>query len=1052
MKENREDIQKKEDHNSTNDADKLNLAIAKADAILGNHIAIPLRDMEIVPFPEQLEMIKIEDATWLFKLNRFSIKRDSEIEEKLTNVIKAIHLSGATLITLMRVHEGELSYYIGTVNKHGNPSELISMKRVLESGIKGNFPGTSLIELDLQTVADEIGDVFSDDFETQCITSISGAASARSREKEIESSIRGLENMIDSIGDTSFSLLVIADSISRDQLGEIRAGYENLATQLSAFQKINISEQKGENYSVSDSNSDTFSYSVSSNVSKTQSFTRTNGWSVGLLDDYNPNASAKIAGQALAAVGTVGGAIAGIPFLGGSISSITTALFGGGSNVSESKGAQNTAGINKQSGYSSQKGRSTTSGMADSKTVSVNVENYTVRDLLLHIEENLKLIDEASAYGAYQCAAYVLSSSASINMLVASQYHSLMCGNNTALQKTEINTWSGGEKVDIIKKYLNRFTHPLFIGAGIENRMTPAVMVGSTDLAYHIGLPHKSVRGLPVTEFEAFGRSVSTFDSIPVKNRETVLLGRVFHMGEPDEQRVGLNLKSLAMHSFITGSTGSGKSNTVYQLLRELIKKRINFLVVEPAKGEYKHVFGKQAHVYGTNPDITTLLQINPFRFPEGIHVLEHIDRLIEIFNVCWPMYAAMPAVLKEAVERAYADSGWDLLSSKNPISTLLFPTFDDVLYELKIVIQDSSFSQEVKDNYSGALVTRVRSLTNGIYGRIFSNTELGDNHLFDENVIIDLSRVGSTETKAMIMGILVMRLQEYRLTSGKMNADLQHVTVLEEAHCLLKRTSTEQTSESSNLLGKSVEMLSNIIAEIRTYGEGFIIADQAPGLLDKSVIRNTNTKIIMRLPDEEDRRLVGKAANLTESQIKELAKLPTGVAAVYQNDWLEPVLCKVTYDNVESEECGYEKLEINEQDNRAQVLSLLYKKTNGKRLYKTLSEISELVLSSPLPASIRAKIMIMMEQHGKVSLKEGCRVIHDIACNLEAEKTAERASTLGEWRKVFVDAAYSPLKEMDEEMQDNILECILRAQIDIYGKPESYINVWRSHVGKDAQ
>ena len=88
--------------------------------------------------------------------------------------------------------------------------------------------------------------------------------------------------------------------------------------------------------------------------------------------------------------------------------------------------------------------------------------------------------------------------------------------------------------------------------------------------------------------------------------------------------------------------------------------------------------------------------------------------------------------------------------------------------------------------------------------------------------------------------------------------------------------------------------MIANVIAEMRTYGEGFIIADQAPGLLDVSVIRNTNTKIIMRLPDLSDRELVGKAANLNDHQINELAKLPCGVAAVYQNEWVQPVLCKV--------------------------------------------------------------------------------------------------------------------------------------------------------------
>ncbi len=128
------------------------------------------------------------------------------------------------------------------------------------------------------------------------------------------------------------------------------------------------------------------------------------------------------------------------------------------------------------------------------------------------------------------------------------------------------------------------------------------------------------------------------------------------------------------------------------------------------------------------------------------------------------------------------------------------------------------------------------------------------------------------------------------------MNAQLKHITVLEEAHNLLRKTSLEQSQESSNLQGKSVEMLTNAIAEMRTYGEGFIIADQSPGLLDLSVIRNTNTKIIMNLPDESDRLLVGRAAGLADEQIVELSKLRRGVAVFYQNDWLEPVLCAVDH------------------------------------------------------------------------------------------------------------------------------------------------------------
>lgn len=217
--------------------------------------------------------------------------------------------------------------------------------------------------------------------------------------------------------------------------------------------------------------------------------------------------------------------------------------------------------------------------------------------------------------------------------------------------------------------------------------------------------------------------------------------------------------------------------------------------------------------------------------------------------------------------------------------------------------------------------MTRVRSLTTGLNGLIFCNDDISNKDLFDNSVIVDLSRVGSTETKSLIMGLLVMKLNEYRMSSEKINSSLSHITVLEEAHNLLKRTSTEQTSEGSNLLGKSVELLANSIAEMRTYGEGFVIADQSPGLLDMSVIRNTNTKIILRLPDRSDRELVGYAAGLNDEQIDELSKLRRGVAAVYQNDWVEPVLAQVnkceldetTYD-FSATESGTDKSNIREQ------------------------------------------------------------------------------------------------------------------------------------------
>ena len=516
--------------------------------------------------------------------------------------------------------------------------------------------------------------------------------------------------------------------------------------------------------------------------------------------------------------------------------------------------------------------------------------------MLERINKQLKRMDEFESLGMFECAAYFTSEDQYAAEMAAATYKALMRGENSGVEVAAINLWGQGQQqTEQVGQYVANFIHPVFWYNGPAGRLqvTPCSLVSGNELAIHMGLPRRSVCGLPVVEHADFGKEVVSYNQ--KEEGADLLLGKIFNMGSVCKNTVRLNRNSLAMHTFVTGSTGSGKSNTVYEILSQLDAGGVNFMVVEPAKGEYKNVFGNRSdvHVYGTNPKITELLRINPFRFPDGIHVLEHIDRLIEIFNVCWPMYAAMPAVLKDAMLQAYEVCGWDLQPSENEYSEELFPTFQDLLTELVDVINRSAYDQEVKSNYRGSLETRVRSLANGLNGQIFSANEIPEKILFDENVIIDLSRVGSAESKALIMGILIMRLNEYRMTScTEMNAPLRHVTVLEEAHNILRRTSTEQSEEGSNVAGKSVEMIANSIAEMRTYGEGFIIADQSPSAVDISAIRNTNTKIIMRLPDEQDRQLAGKAAALKENQLDEIARLPKGVAVVYQNDWVEPVLC----------------------------------------------------------------------------------------------------------------------------------------------------------------
>lgn len=696
--------------------------------------------------------------------------------------------------------------------------------------------------------------------------------------------------------------------------------------------------------------------------------------------------------------------------------------------------------------------------------------NHNIQHALTVLDEQMKRFEKGTALGMWDFAAYVLSEDQNIANNVAHTYLALTQGEESYMSKSSVNLWRGdmGEKsgdTEEIVNYIRDLRHPIFgLNPNLLEKdatfyvypsvITPTVPLSGQELAYSLNFPQKSIPGLPILECTEFGRNIVSYD-LEEKEEEKIRLGNIFHMNREETVPVELSQNSLSSHVFITGSTGSGKSNTIYQLLAEAKENHIKFLVVEPAKGEYKHIFGQEEDVcvYGTNPQLTPLLKLNPFSFTKETHILEHLDRLIEIFNVCWPMYAAMPAVLKKAVEKSYIDCGWDLIKSVNEFGGI-YPTFADVAENIKEIIDFSEYDNENKGAYKGSLLTRIESLTNGINGLIFSQEELSNQQLFDSNVIVDLSRVGSSETKSLIMGILVLKLQEYRMSQADMNSSLRHLTVLEEAHNLLKRTSTEQVSESSNLIGKSVEMLANSIAEMRTYGEGFIIADQAPGLLDLSVIRNTNTKIIMRLPDWSDRELVGKSANLNDDQILELARLPKGVAGVYQNEWIQPVLCKVDKFDDGGEVYQYrEELEI-ESSSAPELYLTISKFLTGNQTIEQidLEKIEQDLFKAPISGKTIYQVLnLLRQQVYEVDMVKIAPIISSFYPSLlnkarEAEKkNSDKKSITSDIVNEFNKVVEGPVTQ---QVRLNIIQAILTQLYVNELKNNASLEEWRQQGG----
>jgi hypothetical protein len=819
---------------------------------------------------------------------------------------------------------------------------------------------------------------------------------------------------------------MLADPVASSQLQVIKQGYEMLYTQLSAFAGSSVTINESETLSLSRAQTDGISEGISKGIAMTQSKTKSKGKYFG------------------------GGLNVGVSF---GISASVGVNAGINSGVADSTGQTTSTTESRQ--HNSAVTNGSMSAETAGKSLQLTYKNRSVKALLDKIDQHLERLDECESFGAFDCAAYVIAEDRETSLTVASNYNALMRGKDSSVQASHINSWYKQEETKILGTYIGSFVHPRFWQSKEDKIIvTPSSIVSGNELAIQIGLPKKSITGVTVIPMAPFGRNVLENDD------RSIVLGNLYHMGHEEgiegmEQKVSIDIESLAMHTFVTGSTGAGKSTAIYSILEQLMKQKvkgqddpITFLVIEPAKGEYKDRFGSDpnVNVFGTNDKKMPLLKINPFSFPSDIHVLEHIDRLVEIFNVCWPMYAAMPAVLKDAMERAYIVSGWDLETSEckyvDSKGMPLFPSFVDVLRLVSIVMDESAYSSDSKGDYKGALCTRLRSLTNGLYGKIFTNDELIAEELFDKNVIVDLSRVGSGETKSLIMGLLVVKLQEHRMThTNGRNAPLKHMTVLEEAHHLLKRTSTEQSGEGANLLGKSVEMLSNAIAEMRTYGEGFLIADQAPGLMDLSAIRNTNTKLILRLPDLQDRKLVGRAANLNDEQITEVSRLETFVAAVYQNNWLEPVLCKIDHDFKSRPLYRYENNYLEKRD-KTEVLEFLLLPIKKKNQLKRtqIEHLIDIVYVMPILAESKAAFFKYTQADNKDEIQKFReQALYGLFNSETAFGLAKgKENDIRSWCNCMKDVLNPDISSFCEENQQKILAVLAKERAQADGKPES--------------
>lgn len=965
------------------------------DVVLKSYLK-RLDSMDIASMPEAEG---VDYSIVLFKINRMVYEEDEFATDKFISAISSMSFADCSVFLVIDGYRDKTDFYLGV--KNNDPKRTTaSVADTFKSSLVGQFPG---IDIDDCSIVEK-GKKSS--LQEQVLRRISNASSLSSYvgipafkdedgKYDNKNYVQGTEKLAQAMQGKRYTAIILASNLTTDVVTEIRNGYETIYSQLSPMSTQQLAYSTNESLA----NAINRSKGVTQGKTKTQIIgeSHTNGTSNSHSKSDSETKKSKIAvgssvlGGFLAAVGTglmitgtgaaiglplmaAGGAMSAAGAAGKSKTSGTTDTYGTSQSDTENRSMSDAESHSET--FTDSLGKTATIG--SSKNYTLTIHNKHIEELMKRIDQELERISMSESTGLWSVASYFFSYDNDFASAesAATIFKSIMQGEESGVETSAINSWiDNSQKMKMLTSSVCHLSHPVFrnnLTVNGENiKVENSSLLSSKELAMLLSLPHKSVPGFPVVEHVSLAKEV-------IRNNESLMkrevsLGCIYDLGKAyTENRVKLDVKSLTQHVFVTGSTGCGKSETIYKLISETKQVGAKFLVIEPAKGEYKNVFG-DVNVFGTNPLIMPLLRINPFSFPAGVHVLEHIDRLTEIFNVCWPMYSAMPAVLKKAMLDAYESCGWDLRLSVNRLSQGedVYPSFLDLFLSLEKVITESAYSEEVKSNYSGALLTRVESLTNGLNGEIFSVNELSNMVLFDENCIIDLSRVGSQETKSLIMGILIMRLSEYRMTGANTpNSALKHLTVLEEAHNILKRVSTEQSQEGSNMAGKSVEMITNAIAEMRTYGEGFVIVDQSPTSVDKAAIKNTNTKIVMRLPDEDDRKVSGKAAGMNDKQIDEIAKLPTGVAVVYQNDWVSPVLCKI--DRMENSRVIFNEqkdsiLELNSENDIKNIIEfLLAGQTENTQKAFDVIQFEKSVRAFYMPSKVRMALLDTIEEYKK--------------------------------------------------------------------------------------
>ncbi|HSK95101.1 MAG TPA: ATP-binding protein [Euzebyales bacterium] len=453
---------------------------------------------------------------------------------------------------------------------------------------------------------------------------------------------------------------------------------------------------------------------------------------------------------------------------------------------------------------------------------------------------------------------------------------------------------------------------PLPARMATDDWMIP--IIGNVDLLAAIARPPQ--RELPGIRLEArhcfdvTPEQVGTFDGRDAGG-PCLALGSVLDESLSPAGNFPVPLDTLNRHAFVCGATGSGKSQTVRALLERATGAGIAWLAIEPAKAEYARMAGR-VNGLGPHADVYVIRPGDPDHAPASLNPLEpepgfplqsHLDLVRALFLAAFDADEPFPQVLAHALTKVYDRAGWDLAigsPARDPQTdggeqrAPRYPVLSDLQDVAHQVISEIGYGQEVTDNVRGFIDVRLSSLRLGASGRFFEGghpVDIGE--LLRRNTVLEIEQIANDQDKAFLIGAVIIRIVEHlRVRYGRREepVGLHHLTVIEEAHRLLRNAPEGPRAQA-------VEIFASLLAEIRAYGEGIIVAEQIPSKILPDVVKNSALKVMHRLPAKDDRDVVGATMNLQPEQSEYVVGVRPGIAAVATDGMDRPVLVRMPGD-----------------------------------------------------------------------------------------------------------------------------------------------------------